>query len=319
MRKEVSWNGWRDKNIKPQEFANEPTSGFVLNKKVGDYKSDWSHRHAYCRVYDSRDFEFEITIENLLYILENANSIKGKGLEGEFVYGWDGKDLLLIPCDSPDYKEITKYNEILHQKNYIKAKELILGGTYKTKSNDEYIYMGRFDYYDTKSERVYKDNSRYSYEYVYTDINKGKYYYFVLKENDRDSKWFSILTLKSLGEKFIDVVSSECVENYADLFDKLECNTHYSPIDKSKDEYISYTLEEFSKRVNDGRWWFYCYDLNKNNINIGRIHTSSGYYIEDRNTYKKSELYSIEEIFNMIQPMYKNTYLQNNKLYQGGK
>lgn len=29
------------------------------------------------------DFEFEITIENLLYILENANPIKGKGLEGE--------------------------------------------------------------------------------------------------------------------------------------------------------------------------------------------------------------------------------------------
>ena len=27
--------------IKPTEFDNVPTSGFVLNKKVGGYKSDW--------------------------------------------------------------------------------------------------------------------------------------------------------------------------------------------------------------------------------------------------------------------------------------
>ena len=108
LRKQKSWEGWRDKNIEPQEFVNEPTSGFVLNKKVGDYKSDWNHRKAYCRVYDPRNYEFEITIENLLYILENSNSIKGKGLEGEFVYGWSGKDLILIPTSSPDYKELMK-------------------------------------------------------------------------------------------------------------------------------------------------------------------------------------------------------------------
>ena len=84
-------------------------NGFVLNKKVGDYSSGWNHRQAYCRIYDPRNFEFEITIENLLYILENANSIKGKGLEGEFVYGWDGKDLVLMPVESPDYKQIAEY------------------------------------------------------------------------------------------------------------------------------------------------------------------------------------------------------------------
>jgi hypothetical protein len=90
LRKETSWNGWRDKSIDNIIYDNIPTSGFVLNKKVGDYVSDWNHRQAYVRVYDPRDFEFEITIENLLYILENASSIKGKGLEGEFTYGWDG-------------------------------------------------------------------------------------------------------------------------------------------------------------------------------------------------------------------------------------
>jgi len=294
-----------------------------LNKKVGDYKSDWNHRHAYCRVYDSRNFEIEISIENLLYILENVTSTKGKGLEGFFIYAWDGKDLLLLPVDSPDYKEITKYNKILHQKNYVKAKELILGGTYKTKANEEYIYMGRFDYHDIKSERIYKENSRYSYEYVYTDINKGKYHYFVLKEDDRDNKNFSILTLKSLGEKFIDVVSTECIENYADLFDKLERNTHYSPIDKSKDEYINYTLKEFLEKVNKD-WGLHCYGSDKKEYYIGKVYNKLGYYFyENRSNndyykYKRIEG-TIQELYDQIQSMYKNEYLANGKLYSEGK
>ncbi len=97
-----------------------------LIKKAGDYSTDWDHRHAYCRVYDPRGFEFEITIENLLYILENANCIRGKGLEGEFVYGWDGKDLVLMPVESPDYKEISEFNKIIHNNECVKAKKTLL-------------------------------------------------------------------------------------------------------------------------------------------------------------------------------------------------
>jgi len=62
-----------------------------------------------------------------LYILENTNSIKGKGLEGDFIYGWDGKELVLIPTSSPDYVEISQFNKILHKKNYVKVKDLIIG------------------------------------------------------------------------------------------------------------------------------------------------------------------------------------------------
>ena len=76
LRKETSWAGWRDKHIAADEYSNEPTSGFVLNKKVGDYKSDWNHRMAHIRVYDPRGFEFEISVENLLYILQECTSTK---------------------------------------------------------------------------------------------------------------------------------------------------------------------------------------------------------------------------------------------------
>ena len=33
LRKETSWNGWRDKDIPNNEYDNIPTEGFVLNKK----------------------------------------------------------------------------------------------------------------------------------------------------------------------------------------------------------------------------------------------------------------------------------------------
>ena len=50
LRKETSWNSWRDDKIPNDEFENVPMEGFVLNKKAGDYSTGWDHRHAYCRV-----------------------------------------------------------------------------------------------------------------------------------------------------------------------------------------------------------------------------------------------------------------------------
>jgi len=161
-----------------------------------------------------------------LYILENANSIKGKGLEGDFVYGWDGKDLLLIPVESPDYKELTEYNEILFQKNYVKAKDLILGARYKTKTNEEWIYMGRFDCHTTKYERVEKpqESDWYrgyrAYDSVEVNVNKGKHHFFVREAKNytwSDEIYFNVLTIKSLGERFITTVSSD--SGYKDIND----------------------------------------------------------------------------------------------------
>ena len=145
LRKETSWNGWRDENIPNEIYDNEPTEGFVLNKKVGGVEEcwGWDPRKTYTRVYDPRGFEFEITVPNLLWILENCNCIKGKGLEGEFVYGWDGKELLLVPVDSPDYQEIQAKNKIIHNNEFIKAKDLVLGATYEMLNGERYVYMGK--------------------------------------------------------------------------------------------------------------------------------------------------------------------------------
>lgn len=231
LRKETSWNGWRDKNIPNNEYDNIPTEGFVLNKKAGDYSTGWDHRHAYCRVYDPRGFEFEITIENLLYILENANCIKGKGLEGKFVYGWDGKDLVLMPVESPDYKEISEFNRIVHSNECIKTKDLIVGATYLTKDNESWIYMGKFDVYNR-----YGDWG-----------NRGKYFWFW------NGNYFE--QYRSMPKnRFIKCIDDKCSEKYADIFEKLEENPEYSPYDSSKDEYKYFTLDDF-KEKHGNYWW----------------------------------------------------------------
>ena len=62
LRKETSWQSWRKDSIPENDYDNVPTEGFVLNKKAGGYSTGWNHRQTYCRVYDTRGFEFEITI-----------------------------------------------------------------------------------------------------------------------------------------------------------------------------------------------------------------------------------------------------------------
>lgn len=235
VRKETSWEQWRDTTIEPEDWYNVPTGGFVLNKKVGgDSWSGWNHRQTYCRVYDPRGFEFEINVENLLYVLENTSSIKGKGLEGEFVYGWSGTELILIPTSSSDYVELASFNEVLHDQKKFKGTDMIVSATYQTKDNNELVYMGRFDYFEY-SWRDEKCNP------------KGKMYFFSTLDGE------SMVFVKTLSAKIISCVSEECVSNFTDLFDALEGCKNYSPIDTTKDVQVPYPVEEF-KELFDHCW-----------------------------------------------------------------
>jgi len=317
LRKSKSWESWRDDKIPSQEFTNEPISGFVLNKKVGDYSCHWgNHRQAYTRVYDPRNFEVEITIENLLYILENASSIKGKGLDGLFVYGWDGKDLLLIPVESPDYKELSKLNDLRHEKKKFDGKNLILGGTYKSNSNNELIYLGRF----------YENNK---------DNKETKTYFFY----SRNVSYRKITSIKSLSGNIIDIVDENCVDDYSDLMDELLKDSSYSAREPKYDIYLDYTLEEFKENLRENAYWRHKYFTQIDNKYIKyQIERYSDYswhysYNKDRKNYTY-DVYTMnkgrrdekimgsaspEQIFNKLNPKYLVTYNQNKELIKEWK
>ena len=144
LRKETSWQSWRDKKIDPVQFENTPTEGFVLNKGVGGARQSygWNARNEYIRVYDPRDFEFEISLANLLFILKEGDCSRGKGLEGKFVYAWDKNNLVLLPASSQDYKISASFTDL--QDKTVRVKDLVSGASYLTRKQEQLIYLGRF-------------------------------------------------------------------------------------------------------------------------------------------------------------------------------
>lgn len=210
LRKANSWHSWRDKNIEPQDFKNEPISGFVLNKKTGGYAGYYGNfRQAYVRVYDPRGFEFEITVPNLLFILENCSSYQGKGLEGEFVYSWDGKDLVLLPTNCADYKELLEKSRQINKNEFIKPKDFKVGYTYVATDNKQYIYLGKFDKYYWNGEKY---TTKYHwFGYIY------------------DDKTMYIDCFSNPNKKFIREIQG-INERYSEAVKEIEKDIHYSPI-----------------------------------------------------------------------------------------
>jgi hypothetical protein len=184
LRKEASWEGWRDKKLIPNEFQNDPITGFVLNKEVGGVRNSWSSwnkRNEYVRVYDPRDFEFEISVSNLLFILQETSAIKGKGLDGEFVYAWNGTELVLLPVGCEEYKDCQDYTNRKGKK--VSKEEIKEGFLYVLKDGSNVMYLGRFPF-NQMSWRSIKDDSynfnpigkRHVFLELNTDENEGPYF-----------------------------------------------------------------------------------------------------------------------------------------------
>lgn len=129
LRQEKSWNGWRDHKIEVMEFENKPRANYVFNKGV-QRSGYWGSGRSVVCVYDTRDFEFEISIDNLIGILMHSDVSKRDIVE-ECVFTWSGKHLVLLPVNSEEYRESLKFTE--KQSQNISAKELVKGYTYNMK------------------------------------------------------------------------------------------------------------------------------------------------------------------------------------------
>lgn len=261
LRKENSWESWRDKSIEPKSFTNDPIEGFVLNKKVGGYRY-YDYRQTYIRVYDPRGFEFEINVQNLLYILENQSCSKGKVLEGKYVYGWNGKDLILVPIDAPEYNEITAMSNKVLSGEAIKPSELKAGRTYKDKKNKLFIYLGRYDFFEHENryfeykeglQRFLKDNTDWVRNkenvnyYAYKPINKGLYFWFI------DVEERSICPLRTVSKRFYEEVDSNVHPNFSYFIDVLRHYEHYSPLDMEKSYFRILTVGQVEEKLEDLR------------------------------------------------------------------
>lgn len=248
LRKETSWKGWIQKAMGIDEFDNEPLEGFVINKKVGGTAESysWNARQEYARVFDPRGFEIEITVPNLLYILQECNCYKGKGLEGTFVYSWDGKQLVLLPTCSAEYAKCTNYTALQSKK--IGAKTLIPGCSYKTKKEEDLIYLGKFDHFQNKYIRANRKHIiKSSKKFIFYDKNK----YFI-----------ALSALETLAAQNTDTPVDEyasLVESYTNsVFNNAPVGLVDEPITKAPDiPTTGYWSENFFEKISENKYAIY--------------------------------------------------------------
>lgn len=240
-RKKNSWDSWRNHKLGCDDFDNEPTSGFVLNKGVGGVRHSYGRnaRNEYIRIYDPRNFEFEISVENLLFILQECSSIKGKGLEGDFVYSWSGTQLVLLPVSSAEYQECVKHTE--RQKVKFDKSQIAEGCTYIMKDGTKVVYLGHLHYHNTTPWS--KDNlCTISKKHVFANLEDGE---FIAESG-----------FKNIAER----ISSDPIPEYPDIFSKFKDSIYngaivsisfkkvsVSAIDDSNNYYNRYLIKENNK------------------------------------------------------------------------
>lgn len=210
LRKEKSWNGWRDHKIDPVVTDNEPMTGFTLNKGIARGGYDWySQRTEKVRVYDPRGFEFEISIDNLLGVLMHSDVSK-RDIVQACVYAWAGTELVLLPTNTEDYEASSKHTS--KQTMKVGARELVVGHTYELKSGKEnVVYVGKYTIYGDKNSNGDRSSR---YEVVSkTQVEKKNQHIFYHLEN----KEFEV---KSPTAYIAQVVSEEVHPEYADIVDK---------------------------------------------------------------------------------------------------
>lgn len=218
LRKEASWNSWRDDSIETLEFDNVPQNGYIFNKGV-QRDGYWGSGRSVIRVYDPRDFEFEISVDNLMGLLMHSDVSKRDILE-KCIFAWDGKELVLLPVNSKEYEESVKYTE--KQDKKVSSKDLVKGYIYQEKKSDiQLTYIGYYEWFEWKSGyyengQMVKNYNR-SYEgYIYTHESKGKKHVFF------DGKEFIAKSVNNISE----AISDSVVSNYSNLVDSFLKSTN---------------------------------------------------------------------------------------------
>lgn len=225
LRKEGSWNSWRDEKIDPITIDNVPMDEFTFNRGIQRNGYNWGSGRSVIRVHDSRDFEFEITVDNLIGILMHTDVSK-RSITEKCVYAWHGKDLVLLPVNSEDYEKSVKFTNKIESK--FSAKELVIGRTYSAKrDNGEFIYLGRLDRWENTSKNYYYRN----YEHV------GKKHVFMTEDGK--------VGVFEPSSKIAGCINEEIHPNFADIYQKYLTTTGSQ--DMSVVEFVKLELSDVNR------------------------------------------------------------------------
>lgn len=277
LRKEPSWNSWRNQDVPAKEFDNEPTEGFVLNLRAGG----WGQRRTYCEVIDPRGFMVEITIDNLLELLDECDCDK-KHLKGKFVYAWYQAELRIVMVGTETYNNIMKHTANIKKvaEDCLKAKDLIPFHIYKDRAEHKMAYLGYLDVYeidriqydnrrrewfkyDKKYKPVYIDNAEASRYQKVPSINNFRVRYTCKKKHCFIPEWyfeklsrFSFVWMDTyvyVPKKLVSDVGALPDNSIAELSYNMKRSDVFSPVRLNETSLIDFTEEvynEFARKYN---------------------------------------------------------------------
>lgn len=151
LRKETSWENWRDKNLGEEKLGNEPTHGYSVYLARNGYRGDWwSGRDSKILIRHPHGFLFEITPENLCSLIIESGVESNTGIiGGEQVLAWDGKELVLLGTASTEYKASMEHTDKVKSAK-IKTSDLIPGHIYLLRDGTKRLYFGKLEYWKTE-------------------------------------------------------------------------------------------------------------------------------------------------------------------------
>ena len=309
LRKEKSWDGWRDSSIESVEFDNVKRSGYILNKGVQRF-SDWGSGRSVIRVYDPRDFEFEISIDNLIGILMHSDVSK-RDIQEECVFAWSGTELVLLPVNSVEYQESIEYTK--KQALKLSTKDLIKGCRYHMKKQNKILtYIGFFDWWDFIEQEITKGKDNQTHKRLH--VNKGKKHIFY------DGVKFGLFSMSQLSS----IVSNDVVENYAEVVDDFFKTYHSQRIVQATVVPCGNYAHgvELCKMKNDTLYSFYHYSSNyhdrfdvdsfarSRDVSVSHISYETSivitqYYVKSYPNYSRFSVQRIHESFWEFENIYK--------------
>lgn len=183
LRKEKSFEQWRSNEIDTIDLDNTPMSGFIFSSSIirgGHYRFD--NKVERVRVYDPRGFDVEITLQNLMYIIEYYN-INQTEILGKLAYVWYETELVLLPVTSEIYKDSLETTNKFSSK--FSLRDLVVGRIYEVKvasnSSEVYLkaYIGSFKTNSVLSKSGFSEFATHSKsigkKHIFVDVDSGEY------------------------------------------------------------------------------------------------------------------------------------------------
>lgn len=275
IKKSKKFDDSRDVSVEPKSFDNVPTKGFSLDFESGRTFSD---SKSMVLIVDPRGFSVEITTENLLNVMKYTTWVAGKAFEGEFVYAWEGTELVLLSVNAPEYVEFVK----AETRGYLKGKDLSLGRTYVTDEGKELVYLGKRETYEYGYDGVTvkkKTKPRFTFGYMMGDVHY-------------------VTTYGSITRLLVDVVSESTNEAFDDYQAVVRTRADFNPVDEELTETVAVSVDEIDV-VLDARGYV------KVTAENGKEYTISK---DDEGTVKFGGEQSRHEVFTFQVTRHTNTY-----------